>query len=327
MNRQNRTEWFKRLAERLSGYEQKTDDLIAQVRMEERVLPQIKDAARRYLLACLKKEDQPLSDEALLSLVEGSIDRLANRTPNGILLAKQEFEQEFNEFHRVVASWLKGLQLDPLIDQVFCPIILRVVKPKAASEAVPDPAVSGNVNRPYDSTKLHVDLWNGDPADNINLLIPLWGDVEATTIEFFRPPDDFEERLLRVINDYSEGEKLLGPCEPYPIRFTHGFAHFCDAVVLHRTVKKPGGRVRISIQFELRRKTSEQTKAEVSRLAMPERLKSYIDLKTWYELGTRKFMQFKDTFADAERGIIAHRPYLDETYRIVDTLETASPRA
>lgn len=311
MNRHSRTQWFKELFEALGEREHKALDLVAQVKIPEGELQAIRAAARRYICSCLGISDSLISEEALLQRLETGVDQLANRTPNGELLPKQEFAVEFNGFHRAVAVWLKNLGLDRLIHQVSCPVVIRIVKGTSS------PKLEA---RPYASSKLHVDLWNGDPADGINVLIPLWGDVARTTVEFYKPPDDFEDRFLRMMSDYSEAGRLMSQCEPYPIQFRMGYAHFMDAVVLHRTVNR-GGKIRVSIQLQLRRKTPPEERARVEATCDRERLKGYfLSPEDWYALGVKRYMKFSDTYTDAQSGIFVRRPYHDAMYQVVDAL-------
>ena len=326
MTRHNRIQWFQELLEATKGMEHQAVDLMAQIKIGESRFQSIRAAAKRYIASCLGVSDAPtpeggvvplplaaaaISEEALLARLESHVDELANRTPNGELLPKREFEAEFNAFHGAVAAWLKDLRIDPLIHQISCPVAIRIVKGTSDSKLE---------QRPYSSSKLHVDLWNGDPADNINVLIPLWGDVERTTVEFFRPPDDFEERFLRMISDYGEASTLIDQCQLYPMRFRLGYAHFIDAVVPHRTVKR-GGTLRVSIQLQLRRKTTPEAQAHAEAICDRDRLQRYyLASEDWYALGIEKYLKFSDTYADAKRGVFMKNPYRDAMYEIVDAL-------
>lgn len=316
MDRENRLAWFHEFSQKIQGVEHKPFDLILQARLSESAGQAIRAAAKRYICSCLQFSNPGISpsvsDEGLVESLEESVDRLANRTPNGELLPKREFEVEFNEFHAAVASWLKGLSIDSLIHEIACPVAVRVVK------GTSDPQVEA---RPYSSAKLHVDLWNGDSPDTINVLIPLFGDAQRTTIEFYQPPDDFEKRYLRMMGDYNEGQEILNRCKPYPVRFELGCAHFIDAVVPHRTVKRGGG-IRVSIQFQLRRTTSPESRAYLESLCDQQRLKGYhLSPEEWYALGVKRFLKFSDTYADAQRGIFVKRPYRDAIYHIADALK------
>lgn len=310
MERANRVQWFRMFREATAGLESSACDLLTQVRVAEPWFSAILEATAQYLGACLGARG-PRSGEAVRGRLEQAVDSLANRTPNGEVLPKQEFEEEFNRFHRAVAAWLGTLGIDHLLSQLSCPVAVRVVKGTA------EPQVEG---RPYASSKMHVDLWNGDPPDSINVLLPLWGDVDRTSVEFYGPPADFEERFLCTVRDYEEAAARLGPCERYPVTFRLGHAHFMDAVVPHRTVRRGGG-VRVSIQLQLRRRVSEAARARAEAICDAARLAGYyLPPAEWYAVGTTRFMRFHDTYADAQRGRFVQHPYREAMYHLADSL-------
>lgn len=307
MDRQNRTQWFSQLAQRLGISQAPLFNLLIEVKIDEDRLQKMRKATTRYIRACLGIPGDSTLDQALL---ETAADKLVNRTPNGILMPKQEFQREFNQLHKDVASYLRSLRIDDLIDKVFCPITLRLAK---GQRNIQEEA------RPYASTKLHVDLWTGDPADSVNVHIPILGDIQRTTVDFYHPPDGFEKHWLRVLSSYDEGKELEGLCREYPVSLRHGYAYFADAILPHRTVRNKGG-ARTMIEFRLRRQTSDEEKNEMEGIFGKGRLNHYISVNEWYEYGNSKFMKFKDTYADAAKGIFTERPYDEPIYDVVDSV-------
>lgn len=314
MHRADRVRWFQQLAERGGVTLDPAFNLLLELKVADERVARIKRAVGRYIWACFGEAGDPPSEEAMVERLNRDVDRLANRTPNGILMPKQEFSAEFNEVHRAVAEWYRSLRIDHLMDYIFCPVTVRVMK------GVEDATVNA---RPYASTKLHVDLWSGDPADNVNMILPILGDLENTSVEFYHPPEDFEDRYLRVLTDYAEASELADRCARYPIRVKFGHAYFIDAVVLHKTIRGGGG-VRVSIQCALRRPLSEKDRQRVEALAKPGRTNHYVKPSEWFSYGVTKFMRFKDTQADALRGVFTDRPYDQPSFDIVECLEDAA---
>jgi hypothetical protein len=154
----------------------------------------------------------------------------------------------------------------------------------------------------------------------VNIFIPICGDIQNTSVEFFCPsPELLENYHYDRFQDYSQGEQRVAHCEPYPLKMRCGYAYFMDALVPHRTAQKGGG-IRISLELRMRRKVSELERQTVERTCLATRLPHYIPLRVWYELNQSKIMKFKDTWADAEQGIFTQRPSEEPIYTIVPRL-------
>ena len=306
-DRQTRVEWFAQLASRLGVTLDPDFNLVVETAMERDRCEEIRDAARGYIRACLGNPDEEMPDQ---ELIETAANKLANRTPNGVVLPKQEFQLEFNQLQKAVAGWLGSLGIDDQIYQICLPLLIRVAKGERSAQ---------EESRPYSSSKLHSDLWVGEPLDLIGVRIPVLGDIERTTIEFYQPPENFEDRYLRLMSDYDEGKELQGSSPKYPIRMRHGYAYFMDGSVLHKTAKYGGG-ARATIQVELRSWTSDSRRKEVEKVSPAGPLSYYIDREEWYEYGTSKFLKPRDTYADAERGIFTERSADEPMYDVVESL-------
>lgn len=307
-SRQNRVDWFSKLTSVLGLSLDPKLNLLVEAPIAGERYREVREATWRYIRASLGRPTGELPEADILAWLETQDP--SNKTPNGILLPKAEFDREFNDLHRAFASWLKSLGVDDLISQVFCPLTVRIVR-----GTVP-PEVEA---RPYSSTKLHTDLWAGDPADTVAMLLPIAGDIERTTVEFFHPPDDFEEKYLKVLDGYDAAKELAGRCRPYPAVPRLGCAYFFDALVLHQTVRRQGG-VRISLDCRLRRPLSSEEGKLYAGLSDPGRLKLYLDYREWSEYGRTKFMKFKDRNADAAMGKFVPKPYNETLYDLVSRL-------
>ncbi len=261
-----------------------------------------------YVCASFECPRETTSEEELCNRMNEELDTLANRTPNGALVPKMEFQDEYNEIHRAVASWLGSLNMTHLIKSIRCPIVVRAVSGAAAPDADA---------RPYAASKMHVDLWGGDAPDSVSIIIPVFGDIERTTIEWFRPPIGFEEKYLRVMDSYDVAEELEGQCLQYPLTARMGSACFIDAIVMHRTVLHGGG-ARVNVQFDLRRPISDEDRQNIHPSFHAGRLGLHLDPKLWMSYGSTKFVQFSDTNADAKRGVFREHQDNQRTYHVVD---------
>lgn len=311
MDRKDRIALFEKFAKSIpSDQEHRIFDLVAEIKLQQPMYEKIKSSVKRYIESCLGHTGAPRSDEELAQILEQSLQKLPNLTPNGILLPKAETQKEFNAFHESMAFWLNSLGVNPLIRQVFCPVTIRIVK------GTENPSLE---TRSYASSKMHLDLWSGDPGDTINIILPIFGDIENTTIDFFKPPAGLENQFVRVLKDYNEATEFLKNVEPYPLRPRLGFAYLFEAVVPHRTVKR-GGKVRVSVEFRVRQAITEAQRQAIENACDKGRLSLYLDSQTWFSLGTQRYMKFKDTLADAQKGVFTKNPYNESTYAITDRL-------
>lgn len=307
IDRQGRVQWFAELSQRLGTPQDPVFNLMTEVKIDEDRLRQMRDATIRYVCAPLANQGDLTSEQAVL---EAAGNNLANRTPNGMLMPKQEFLMEFNQLHKVMADWFHSLGIDDLIYQIFCPIVVRLVMGQRNPQ---------EESRPLSSTKLHADIWADLPLDVVAIQIPILGDTERTTIEFLHPPHDFEERYMRLLNDYDEAKEVERYCERNPVAMRLGYAYFYDGIVPHKTVKKQGG-ARVTVQLEFLKATTDVDRREIEKLRSPSRLALYVDGDEWYEYGSTKFLKFRDTYADAEKGIFPERSMFQREYEVVDSL-------
>ena len=307
MTRKERAAWFADLGERLDVAVDPKLNLVVEVGIAQDRFSQMQQACLAYIAACLGVGVTSMPEERMLQRAED----LANRTPNGILVPKQEFQAEFNQLHQSVAVWLASLSIDNMITEVYSPVIVRLVKGER------EPSLE---SRPYASTKLHTDLWGGDPPDSVNGHIPILGDIERTTIDFFHPPDDFEEHWFQALDNYDNLPGFEERCQIYPIQPRLGYAYFADTITPHRTVKN-NGRARAMLEFRFCRTITDVERNELQGFVEIERLSRYVDLHEWYTYGKDRFMRFKDTYADAARGVFTERPSDEHIYDLVDSLQ------
>ena len=305
-DRQSRVEWYANFAERFGITQDPEFNLLTELKLDPDRFREIRDATIRYISA-------PLEDLAGTTLgqegLEIAVSQLANHSPNGLVVPKQEIQLEFNLLHQAVSGWFRSLSIDDLLYRITSPLAVRLVKGQRNAE---------EEARPLASTKLHADIWIGNPSDMVVISIPVLGDIERTTIEYFHPPDDFEKQYMRDFSDYDHGNEIEGRCKKYPLELRMGYAYFHDSILPHKTAKNQG-KERVTIQFEFRRASSEAARRDVEALCRPERLVLYRDLAEWYQTGTTKFMKFTDTYSDALLGIFQSRR-VEGAYELVNSL-------
>lgn len=253
-----------------------------------------------YILASLRATYPTQSFEAsrdLLVRYYKQIKGLVNLTPNGLVMPKRENVFEFNLIHRHVANILKTFRSDALIDEIHLPVMVRLV------DGIVD-TVSGK--RPYSSTKLHVDMWNGDPPNAMTVFIPVIGDIERTTIDFFEPQEEMMKNFMRVMPDYEEGAEMIASASQYIFKMRHKHVYIADPLLLHRTVKKNGG-IRVSIDLRFIPKKRLASDVISGEGVQTNWKRNFIKLKNWYEVGQSRFLNVAETFEDTIKKYIRGR--------------------
>lgn len=224
--------------------------------------------------------------------IHQNISLFPNLTQNGVLMPKRENALEYNLVQKYVAAIFKNLRIDEHVDAIQFPAMMRFV------DGRPDPKKD---SRPYSSTKHHIDLWNGDPPNEIHVFIPVMGDAEKNGIEFLEAREDVMKQFLFPMKDYDKGKFVAETAKRYPAKMRAGFLYLADSYILHRTLKSGIG-FRISMEFRFIPKKNVVSDALARMSNISERHKNnYADLKTWYSIGETSALAIRETFEEARQ--------------------------
>ena len=304
----SRTEWFDYLCT-LNPSTIRHSPYVSELIVEDNELKEMQTAAFDYIASCCNHAaiaPPSRNDHDLGQRLENIIDQIPNITPNGILLPKVECNFEFNQLHIATQQWFESLAIEDQLHSVFTPLTLRLSRGKPKGEYA---------NRPYATTKIHIDSWAGDPADSVAIHVPLFGDVENTTVAFYETEAEPPLHHLRWLKDFEQGLKALGDTSLLPAQPRIGSAIFFDNCAPHQTVKK-GGTTRVSLEFRVRRRLSSGEKRAVEALCDVKRCENYQEYSQWSEIGKRCYLYFDETMEDALNGIFSSNPYSLDLYQI-----------
>ncbi len=67
--------------------------------------------------------------------------------------------------------------------------------------------VEGNLERAYPTEDIHSDSWAGESSDSVTTMIPIFGDTERNRVDYYTPPEDFQEEWLRGPPSFLHKEK------------------------------------------------------------------------------------------------------------------------
>jgi hypothetical protein len=221
-----------------------------------------------------------------------TIGGLPNLTPNGILLPKRETIKYYYKIHNAVRLALNKLGISSHIQKIHCPITVRIS----------GGFLSNKDERPRASSKIHTDVWSGEPTNTTMVFIPIDGDFKRAGIDFYKTPEDILH-WLRPLDDYNEGKAItdIAAKNKYDIILEKNKLYLSDPLLLHATHKElPSvgpSPFRVSIDFRF-----------ISDIRCPydtddnPRERSYIDYATWSDIGYKWDMYTPDSIFDIING-------------------------
>ncbi|MFT5207211.1 MAG: hypothetical protein ACI9CF_000960 [Candidatus Omnitrophota bacterium] len=243
-----------------------------------------------YLLSSLRlshpKKEFVISED-FLSRYREPILELINRTPNGKVNPLRENALEFNMIEKTVEQIFKSLNIDDQADLMQFPVSLRV------QDGTPDVDVE---DRPYATSKIHSDIWTGEPADCAAVIIPVMGDLANSGLDFFEPQFKRVEDFAKVYQDYLDTIPFTTTAQAYGCNLKLSHLYVFDSFCLHKTVKNNGG-LRISVDFRFTYKKKIASDALVDSF----RAEKYVSLADWYTIDKHTIAMPTQT-ADATRS-------------------------
>lgn len=206
------------------------------------------------------------------------LESLPNITPNGLILPKKETFLAYNQVHRSLVNILNNYDLGSKIDKIHAPINIRLVK---GSKDLTD-------QRPRASSKIHTDIWAGEPAGALLCAMVVGGDWTASTVRYIEPTS-FPEDMLKPLADYNEGKHVSHTGEHYDTLLDNSGLFIMDSYLLHQTLKLREG-YRLSIDFRFIPKDTVESDRYNSEL----RTENYMSYDEWASYGTTSILHTAD---------------------------------
>ena len=238
-NLTDRGERLKRIAGNLPLADQSR--LVKAVSLPANCLNRLQTAAATYVWHSLSQAYPDHSFDLstqVLEAYETAVLALPNKTPNGLLLPRRETFLSFNLVQQALAATMVSLKLDRSFEAFQSPCNVRIVS--GAADAKAD-------SRPYASSKIHTDVWYGEPLCSILFNLPLLGNSGAVAMEFFEP-ESFPPEFQKSLSDYENGRKIAESAERLPMQFDIGTLYVSDSLSLHQTVRRATG-IRLSLDW------------------------------------------------------------------------------
>jgi hypothetical protein len=264
-------------------------DLFVDHPIDRRAFEALQSQVCMYISACLKTNGSLLSAEEVTQRLSDPATDLPNKTPNGLLMPKAEVSLEFTMLHKCLAGIVSRLGLDAVADSWSLPINVRVVLGQASAQTT---------SRPYAASKIHSDVWAGEPADTVVINIPVLGDIERTSLEWFEPPAELGESHLKVLKDFADGESVARQSARIDVKPELGHVYFSDCALLHRTARMNGS-CRVSLDMRIRLTAGAAYRAHIEALCGNSRLGNYVPYEQWRSIGDTTVLVVDETMEQA----------------------------
>lgn len=250
-------------------------------------------------------------DDDRLDLMADMIAQLPNCTPNGMLLPKKENAVEFHFIGRIIGQILKSLDMDARINVIQQPVHVRFNNGRYDEELG---------QRAYSSTKVHTDIWNGEPAGVVIVFVPVLGEAAANGIEFFEPDLSLIKNFVQTLDDYSEAGNLVHMAKRYDLEMRKQSIYFADSFLLHRTIKSGKG-LRVSIDFRIIPEEHIASDDLQTGYVSKNWERNFVPMNEFYRFGTAKMLLPKDTFQDTILKFKSGQPVKDGPISHKDSFE------
>jgi hypothetical protein len=307
---------FATLAGRFPGA--RTWRLLFEQTLASRRFEAIRAAMLAYVSRVVGSETVLDEPSALARLLEHR-SQLVNYTSGGMLAPTREHTLEFNLLHRSLAAALGDFQLEDQIDGIDLPLNVRLVYGDVDD---------ARAHAPFSSTKLHSDVWAGVPFDAAVVVLPVLGDIDDITIECFEMAREQELDALRAFDNYDEGKHVVPVSSYADCAMKLGHLYVADARLLHKTVRRKRGGVRLSIDFRFRfNDPSYRALAPAIAGGGPDSFDSRVPYARWRKVGDDSLIVFSETLEDLRqrRSAISSSPVNQAEYRLLSLAAAADP--
>ena len=177
--------------------------------------------------------------ELLLKQLEEQFETAPNITPNGAIVPKRDLNLEYNLFARSFAAVIEGLNIEDMVACWSNPPLLRVKRGHFDKDLL---------KRKYSSENRHTEAWFPTHTSRaITLFLPLFGDIEHNSVEFFAPPEDFSEDWLVPKESYESARNISDRYQRIDVAYEPGYLYIADTATMHQSVRYGNTGPRVSV--------------------------------------------------------------------------------
>ncbi len=261
------------------------DQLIARVKIPDDLFHNLKTAAAIYVSSSLPDGRFTVDEKELLGAFVKSRQLIKNCTPNGMMVPKKEISLQFNLVVRAFADIIESFNFGDLLVSWHVPLNIRYKDGHI---------VKSNLERAYPTEDIHSDSWAGESADSVTTMIPLFGDTEQNRVDYYTPPDDFQEEWLGPQPSYRHNQNIAQKYTKIEVPYSKGYLYFVDFGTLHSSARYPSAGPRISIDTTFAFSPQPGQEEKIHPWRVGERA-SHSELR---DIGRRTFFSFNNSWDD-----------------------------
>ena len=228
---QERQEWLKRALGNISRNVDILYPLLAQVQLSSQEIVDLQSLALSFIAHSLGIPGVTQKEEILRKLEDGPF------SPD------RQGHEWLIPLERRIVEILHELKIHERVLGLEYPINIRVVHGKPFESFK---------RKSYPTNLIHTDVWAGEPADTIQLLIPILGNVEQNYCQWYKIDEGEFDSYVTNYADYKTAGEQLTKAKAISHGFEIGKMYVFDSAMPHRTVQQGGG-VRISLDIRVRR--------------------------------------------------------------------------
>lgn len=228
---EERKQWMEETVARIPRDKKLPHPLLAEVKLTDAEVADLQALALGFIAHSSQLPPGTSPQEMLKRLEQGQFN--PDRSAHHLLIPLE----------RRVSQILHGMAFHRSTPALEYPVNVRVV------HGTP---IEGYARKDYATTKIHSDIWAGEPADTLQVIIPLMGDVRRNYCQWYATNTERFELYLCNRSAYPSSVAELGEVKAIPHSFDVGTLYFFDSALPHQTIQQGGG-VRLSLDFRLRR--------------------------------------------------------------------------
>ena len=188
---QRRIDRFDKIASKLNC--ERPSPLVIKAKIDDNLYENLRFAVAMYMSRCLSGSDTFLNEVDLMEEFDRRLAEVKNRTNNGSLIPKRELNIYYNVVYRCYGDIFRSFNLRGLIGAFTALIHMRYKEGWASEE---------HLSRSFPSETPHSDAWVDDVPFGINMITPMFGDVERNNVKCFAPPPDFNDDWLKTFTEF-----------------------------------------------------------------------------------------------------------------------------
>ncbi len=228
--------------------------LLAVHKIQSALFSKLQTVTALYLSKCLGHDEFILDEKELLGRFDGRGDKIQNITPNGMVVPKRNTILEYNLIVQTFSSIIGSLGIHDLISSWHVPLNIRMKYGEVCGE---------NLTRHHPTEHIHSDSWAGESTESVTTMLMILGDISKNHVDFYDPPEDFEEEWLGPRPTYLDGKVVADRYRKIDLTPEKGDLLISDFAGLHASSRLPGAGTRVTIDttFVLK-KTDDHRAAE-----------------------------------------------------------------